>query len=62
MEKLSDMPIERLRRKANKHWEMAGCARHDRDYKDEKKHTDLAKKYDDEVRRRFAESSEVGAR
>lgn len=34
---------EDCRRKEDQHWEMAGCARQDRDSKDEKRHTDLAR-------------------
>lgn len=30
-------------RKADQHWEMAGCARQDRDEADSKRHTDLAR-------------------
>lgn len=30
-------------RKADQHWEMAGCARQDRDAADAQRHTDLAR-------------------
>jgi hypothetical protein len=33
------------RRKADQHWEMAGCARTDGDAKDEARHTDLAREW-----------------
>jgi hypothetical protein len=34
------------RRKANQHWEMAGLARQDNDQADSKRHTDLARLWD----------------
>lgn len=34
------------KRKANQHWELAGLARQDGDYADEKRHTDLARMWD----------------
>jgi hypothetical protein len=37
---------DRLRRKADQHWDMAGLARQDRDAADEKRHTELAKDYE----------------
>jgi hypothetical protein len=36
---------EYLLRKENQEWELAGCARQDRDTKDELKHTELAREY-----------------
>lgn len=37
---------ERLRRKANQHWDMAGLARQDGDTKDAERHTKLARDYE----------------
>ena len=34
------------RRKANRHWEMAGLSRQDGDYKDSLRHTKLARAWD----------------
>jgi hypothetical protein len=36
---------EKLKRKANQSWELAGCARQDNDYVDEAKYTADARKY-----------------
>ena len=41
---------EACRRKANQHWELAGCARTDGDKVDADKHTLLAKRWDQRVR------------
>lgn len=41
-----DISNERLIRKANQHYEMAGCARQDGDKVDELKHLQMAKEYD----------------
>lgn len=41
--------IEKLRRKANQSWELAGCARQDGDKVDEAKHTADARKYQAEL-------------
>lgn len=38
--------LEKLRRKADQHWEMAGMARQDNDLSDAARHTTLAKLYD----------------
>ena len=38
--------LDRLRRKANQAWEMAGCARQDGDYKDEERYTAEAREYE----------------
>lgn len=48
-------PDAKLRRKANQHWEMAGLARQDGDVKDEKRHNDLAVKYDRIIKDRLHE-------
>jgi len=45
---------EKLRRKANQAWEMAGCARHDRDLADEKRRIEEARAYEQELRDRHA--------
>ena len=37
---------ERCRRKADQHWDMAGEARRDGDVADEKRHTDLARRWE----------------
>lgn len=37
---------QRLRRKADQEWDMAGLARQDRDPTDEKRHTDKAREYE----------------
>lgn len=41
-----DPQRDRLRRKANQEWDMAGLARQDGDRADEKRHTDLARDYE----------------
>ncbi len=41
---------EKLRRKADQHWEMAGLARMDGDHADAIYHTDLARKYQGRLR------------
>lgn len=43
-------------RKANQHWEMAGLARQDRDFKDANRHTEAARKW--EVRARLIHRGE----
>lgn len=48
-EDFSKMSLEKLRRKADQHWEMAGLARQDGDSKDEERHTKLAREYDHEI-------------
>jgi len=40
---------ERLRRKADQSWEMAGLARRDGDRTDEKRHTDEARRLEAEL-------------
>ncbi len=42
--------IEKLRRKADQHWEMAGLARQDNDPKDAENHTTLARRYEARIR------------
>lgn len=42
-EDCSNWSNEKLRRKADQHWEMVGLARQDRDATDEKRHTDEAR-------------------
>lgn len=42
----------KLRRKADQSWELAGCARQDRDHIDEAKHTANARKYEAEIKAR----------
>ena len=46
----SETDPERCRRKANQHWDMAGLARQDRDYKDEKRHTELARAWSNRLK------------
>jgi hypothetical protein len=43
---------EKLRRKANQHWEMAGLARQDNDKVDADRHTAIARLYEQEIGRR----------
>lgn len=50
---LSKMDLDKLRRKRDQEWEMAGCARHDHDKRDEKRHTNLARAYEREIARRL---------
>ena len=50
MEKTEELSYDRLRRKADQHWEMAGLARMDGDRKDEERHTKLAREYDQKIR------------
>jgi len=38
--------LEKLRRRRDQEWEMAGCARQDRDPADEARHTTLARRYE----------------
>jgi len=49
---LEAMDDDKLLRKANQSWEMAGLARQDRDTADEKRHTDFARRCDAELARR----------
>jgi len=49
---LNDMSEEKLKRKADQEWEMAGLARQDGDSKDAQKHTSNAMEYDEELERR----------
>lgn len=42
--------LQRLRRKANQEWELAGCARKDGDSADELKHTEKARDYDRQIK------------
>jgi hypothetical protein len=51
-ERLEDMTEEKLRRKANQHWNMAGLARQDSDLKDAQRHTELARRFEAELSRR----------
>lgn len=44
---------EKLRRKADQEWDMAGLARQDRDDNAERKHTANALTYEGELRRRY---------
>jgi len=44
-EEISLLSYARARRKADQHWELAGCARHDGDTKEELRHTALAREY-----------------
>lgn len=46
------MTEERLRRKINQHWEMAGLARMEGDHRDADRHLKLARKYEDELNNR----------
>ncbi len=55
-ENLKSWTLEKLRRKANQSWEMAGLARVDGDYADEKRHTKDALRYDAEIKERTNES------
>ena len=43
--------FEACRRKADQHWEMAGCARQDGDVKDAARHTRLAMEWEERARR-----------
>jgi hypothetical protein len=52
MEDLKTIPLERLRRKADQAWDMAGLARQDGDTKDEARRTKEARAYDAEILRR----------
>jgi len=47
-----EMSLEKLRRKADQEWEMAGLARMDGDTKDEIKHTEAAREYERLIRER----------
>jgi len=42
--------VEKLRRKANQAWELAGLARQDHDTTDEARWTQLAKLYDERIK------------
>lgn len=50
----NDPALARLRRKANQAWDMAGCARQDGDKADETRHTEEARRYEDEIREHLA--------
>lgn len=45
-----DATADRLRRKANQEWDMAGLARQDGDLKDAERHTNLARDYERQLR------------
>jgi hypothetical protein len=45
--------IEKLRRRADQHWEMAGLARVDRDVEDEVRHTNEARRLEALIRERM---------
>lgn len=51
-EDTSNWTLDKLRRKANQQWELAGLARQARDHADEAKHMALARKYDEEIKSR----------
>lgn len=50
----TDWPMERLQRKCNQAWDMAGLARKDRDQADEKRHTQEARDMSAEISKRLA--------
>jgi hypothetical protein len=50
--------IEKLIRKSDQHWDMAGLARQDRDMKDAERHTAIAREY---LRRAGERKREQGA-
>lgn len=52
-EDCSNWSNEKLRRKADQHWEMVGLARQDRDATDEKRHTDEARRLEAVLRERM---------
>ena len=43
--------LERLRKKADQAWEMAGLARQDRDHADEQRRTLEARGYEEQIRK-----------
>lgn len=45
-----DPARDRLRRKADQHWDMAGLARQDGDAADAQRHTDKAREYEKQLR------------
>lgn len=51
--------LERLRRKRDQAWEMAGCARQDRDKADEKRWTDEAIRLSKEIKLLIGGKAEV---
>lgn len=51
-EELQSWNEEKLRRKADQSWEMAGLARQDGDAKDAKRHTEFARLCESELRNR----------
>lgn len=52
MDNYKSWSSEKLRRKADQAWDMAGLARQDRDTVDEKRRTDEARLYEAELRER----------
>lgn len=44
---------DRLRRKADQEWDMAGLARQDRDTADEERHTAKAREYENQIKELF---------
>lgn len=49
MEDIANWTLEKLRRKRDQAWELAGCARRDGDHKDEQRHTENARRYSREI-------------
>lgn len=56
-ESLDMMSLDKLRRRRDQAWEMAGLARQDRDYEDEKRRTAEARLYEDAIAERVREGS-----
>jgi len=52
-EELASWTLEKLKRKADQAWDMAGLARQDNDRTDELKHTENARRCDQEIGRRL---------
>jgi hypothetical protein len=46
----NDSQLERMRRKRDQAWDMAGLARQDGDTKDEKRHTDEAIEWENKIK------------
>lgn len=53
---LSNLSLDILRRKRDQAWELAGCARQDRDTADEVRWTKKAREYNAEILKRVRES------
>lgn len=59
LKEIAEMSDGKLELKSKQHWDMAGLARQDKDYRDMDRHTDIARTIDNEIRRRQVEARMV---